>query len=1493
MNRLYFILLLIWMQIPFSASAQEKKGNWNLSVKKTFMEGQHSNGNNTGILNGHEGFAEFQILHVKPASVDTDGSYNNQGGNSTKEQRKLHTLSVEWSQPPQYVKVGEENGITVDFEATLDGVPYAPGLLAKDRYFIAAEGYTISIEVVVMPEIAIGRYIYGFSLMQQMLNESNTPQDLGNAMGRFMDQAGIDEASMDEAIQQAYGYSENKPMWQSDLSDQASGRLVFEDNDWLMNLKLGKDSYMLVVVKSAFISRSLIQENTTYMVSQYYLYKYGGSDVDVTTHAGDRGKWKPREGSGSTGHGEEGGSESEGTELPPWIIPVGVIGTIGAIGGFTLLRNLRKKDENEGVGPVKPDSRPYASPLPPPPLSQQPPPLMQQPPPMSPPLTPQPPPLTPQPPPLSPAVPPLTPPPPIPPQEKKGDRDKKPSTFKMILYRECGDTLMVGDEPTVVGARIEEITVNGEHIDRQDLTAQIEINEGENIKIVKTGRFDNYRAAHVVVTELPKKEPMEGDVWFIFRAPGGALRNRLVFNIEDGEIRFKQDNLTLPARYEKVVRLPFVVVGINDGTAVIKSFITDGHDKETQDYSIKTEWSSKDGCYYAIIKDQVTDPKKDEGIAGNYLGYTIHLEATQKDNPKRIIKGRLPLYRYYMGLVMRMSGDVHCFYEEYEPGRHDPELKVHKSDGKDYAPAQQECYLKLYDYDEKEHKLYVIDPKPISVKWTVKEIVDQGGAQKVLMDLLGNEETQKGLDITLAASGLGSIGTLVSDAHRRVFKDYQLVEKRRFEFQKMLNSLGLQFKAEWLSGGEGNIYYLLRCVKSVLIAPNRFDAEMEITAEHNSKLYTFKRTVHILSQPRRSYDSVEAVKAAPKQDEEIEKGLHEIEGGLIAAGLTREMAPLLYFIRLQLDFYDVDFGYDARNIRAIQNCYRHALQRQKDELHEKVEAMDAVDNIEKYSLDWWLEISYEGHDLLANMNWAERMGFAIASFGFSEMVFNIPYEMRKCIVEGKGNKTALDAFKVGALEAIWVYGVEQIVGGVIGGFKIGARALAKRFGSLGKGVATAVQTASKESLKAGGQVTKEAMKNSMKAMSETTLTSEVCTGLKTWLKKQVTWEAGAGERLIASKVKSWYTSLKQAANGSKYALAEAYAKRQAVENIENLQTMVELCRSNPTRENVLLRNQLALKCHSDKQTMMLLKTPRLLGDDPLLQGISLKPLKKELNEILSKIYGETDELVKKDLAVLGKVPISKIKVLNATGSKADKLKAGLDITFDRDITYFIEVNGKPVYFRQDIVEGLYAKHFRTIVNSYTLSPSTTGFDVSKLSSAAIRNLANKEAKQAAIAAKLYDQTVVEDVFGHVESYGDDLMRMVDPKLHGDSLQNPAKVADAIYHKGVSRFDYADELWRQSESMTGWEKEFLQGRSVSEMMEGCRQLKKVFELLKDRDAQRYIFTKIPPDLKQAMGIIEHLDGVTVKLSLAEAKLAQMGYTFRDLAKEVSELVYKVG
>ena len=148
MNRRFFFLLLMGVVMTVSASAQGQggKGYWTLALSKTFIEGERSNGENTGIIGGQDGLAEFRIFHFVPATFKPDGSYTvenrpdvtviNMGGQKTQEQRNIYRLSVMWSRPPQYVKITEEGKIALDVNATIDGGPYTTDVLKNSRWVL-------------------------------------------------------------------------------------------------------------------------------------------------------------------------------------------------------------------------------------------------------------------------------------------------------------------------------------------------------------------------------------------------------------------------------------------------------------------------------------------------------------------------------------------------------------------------------------------------------------------------------------------------------------------------------------------------------------------------------------------------------------------------------------------------------------------------------------------------------------------------------------------------------------------------------------------------------------------------------------------------------------------------------------------------------------------------------------------------------------------------------------------------------------------------------------------------------------------------------------------------------------------------------------------------------------------------------------------------------------------------------------------------------------
>ena len=117
-------------------------------------------------------------------------------------------------------------------------------------------------------------------------------------------------------------------------------------------------------------------------------------------------------------------------------------------------------------------------------------------------------------------------------EEKKEEEEKGPSRFRMILYKDFGNTLTVGSKPQTIGARIEEIDVYGEKINRPDLTAQISIFAEENCTISDEQMHGKYKCCGIVADKAPAEgEEGTAKVRFVFNGHAGTLINHVIFKV--------------------------------------------------------------------------------------------------------------------------------------------------------------------------------------------------------------------------------------------------------------------------------------------------------------------------------------------------------------------------------------------------------------------------------------------------------------------------------------------------------------------------------------------------------------------------------------------------------------------------------------------------------------------------------------------------------------------------------------------------------------------------------------------------------------------------------------------------------------------------------------------------------------------------------------------------------------------------------------------------
>ena len=345
--------------------------------------------------------------------------------------------------------------------------------------------------------------------------------------------------------------------------------------------------------------------------------------------------------------------------------------------------------------------------------------------------------------------------------------------------------------------------------------------------------------------------------------------NRLHFVVENGEVLFGQDNLTLPAFYKKEVRLPFVVVGIDPQKDPVVATITQ-NGKPCEDYKVRVEWNEKDQMYYAIINDLVLDEKAHPGVPGKYITYKLNIKATRSSGSE--VKGSLTIFRYYMGLQIKVN-DIKCFIEEHEPLNHKLRGIGVTAKGKYYVPAETRVYLTLFDYDEEHNQLLKLYPTPYC-----------------------DEKT-------------GKVG----------FK----VTAKNADKQYMIDKLGLQIVATNGIDPENGRICLMRCCSHMLAAPNRLAASLEITVKCGERDYTSAVGVRMCSQPVRHFVDDSLWAAAQKEDQRITDQLDHIASEIYRQHMVDNLFPLLKYIKLLREAHDEDqsFGYDKASVKMVARTY--------------------------------------------------------------------------------------------------------------------------------------------------------------------------------------------------------------------------------------------------------------------------------------------------------------------------------------------------------------------------------------------------------------------------------------------------------------------------------------------------------------------------------------------------------------------------------------------
>lgn len=972
-------------------------------------------------------------------------------------------------------------------------------------------------------------------------------------------------------------------------------------------------------------------------------------------------------------------------------------------------------------------------------------------------------------------------------EEEDDNDEEEPDQLEMKFYKDFDGTLISGDVAQRVSACIVRHPAKGGEWVDENLTRQIEITSADNyLEVEDDGMVNGWRSCFVSAPQ-DDNPPEEGVVKFRLSVDRGTYTNRVHFRIEKGEIQFGQENLTIPAQYESVLELPFLVPGF-EGENGVTAYITDSEGNEG-DYGVDVYWDAQKKHHFARILDNVKDPAKDEGIPGQYLTYTLHVEAKNDRGTK--LEGTLPVLRFYMGLAVEFKdkGEIGCYITKYDPMKHRtrPELRI-KAGGKQYMSQENQAILTLYDYDISRNTLLKISPIPLR-------------------------------------------------------KDGFVVKAKDESKQEFVDKLGLQMEALTDRCDEGRLC-LIRSLKGVLDAPNRIDAECIIKVEYQGpnnpepKIYTCTHAIRLASQPRREVLDMNSAEAFMKEDQHTYDRLMHIIESVVQTGQLNRMFPLVKYTEMQIEGYDATYGYDKRNVNRIRSTYARLVMGDIGGVDEELPPELGI----KDELEWWFEAIKQ---VEKDIGFIGRIVAGVGSWGLSELIFmpvDFAEEIREYVYDKNGDSM---------LKMFWI------------GIKNGA--------FMVLGATGAASTIKAKNLTRQGM--REAIQNAKKGFEKPYNT------LKGWLFRESAEKSLEATRRASSVAEMRLNAAKNAPRlpgDLNLDKAMATGRANAAEKVKNLRAAIEMAEQNGEWTNVALKNRLILEVQGDKQAMYMLKNASSKYD----------VVRKELNGTLKNIYEITDA---KSIAELSKkYPGRKIQVMNATSSKADMLASGKTITMDRDITYyFVDENNVTHYLPHEEVVEVYNRNFYETTRRFTSKSNV---------------IADSSASSAEVYgryAKGKDQTVIQDVLHDNESFGVDWEKLADKSRHGEALTNPTKVGDAMTFKGYDRFQSAEKLLQEAETITNEaERLLVQSKAVNEYMEGLRQMAKEFNnFVKPYDIARYKVngtSMIPQHMREAVEMVEDMfkAGSTVSIDQIQRAFRSMNYSFYQFADDMGACMKRI-
>ena len=457
--------------------------------------------------------------------------------------------------------------------------------------------------------------------------------------------------------------------------------------------------------------------------------------------------------------------------------------------------------------------------------------------------------------------------------KKKGDNkdeeeSKGPSSFHMILYKDFGDTLIVGDKPKTVGARIEETTPEGQKIDRSDLTSQITIWDELNCQISDVGMSGRYMAAKVVAKEAPTGGELgEARVRFVFKGAGGVLINHVVFKVMGEPEIVIGEALTFEAGGGKTEFMEFQIVNFS-GT--VENLQVSIDSRGAQFFKAETEPNSENPLKFRINVTESGAKPTEKPIGGDAQRFTCKILVKLVDREKPV-EASFELYRMFLGVslfVHALKGYLVEWDSTYKSER------IPTEPGRRMKWGESRAAFKLVVEDQTSHEIKSVIPDTEPV-FSFEDVAE---GSLIFMDKEGN---------------------LISNP---------------------CQLMNFKFDLDHVDD-DNTVVGIIRSHGGGLLPPNRAKAKVTVTVSYQGKSYSDFVIVPVISQPYRDINDNQEYSRVLHEDEKKYDQLLRIKSKIAYDPKFAYLMPFYYKVNAMVEGYSQEFGFYEPDYQKIMKVF--------------------------------------------------------------------------------------------------------------------------------------------------------------------------------------------------------------------------------------------------------------------------------------------------------------------------------------------------------------------------------------------------------------------------------------------------------------------------------------------------------------------------------------------------------------------------------------------